>query len=356
LTINNEDDNTPDGTSDTEFEQIVAAGLTSLTVTDAVTDADNQSDEETVIDLDDTTSLTSVDATEALGGVDLTVDSLADGATIDLQNVDDTEGDANDAVTVTFGADTGADDVTFTGGAGEETITITNGELDDLSVNVGGGNDTVTLTGASGENIEIDGGAGGDTLTGSDSGDEISGGAGGDTLAGGAGADTLSGGAGNDTFVFDGSVGSADVGNDITDFNDAGADDIDFTTNAATGTGITAGDFQAATVETEDGDVAAAGGFAFVTDAENNSTAASLGDTDVAAFLADLDGAGTSSFEFNEADNVLYLAVTDGTDTGVFLADDQNADTVIDAGDLTQIVELAGVTTVNADDFADFTV
>ena len=142
----------------------------------------------------------------------------------------------------------------------------------------------------------------------------------------------------------------ADVINSFVSTNDI----IDFTgTSDVAGTGITDGTFTASAVVVGGGAVAASTGFHFVTDA-GGATAAGLTAANAAAFLADVDGAAGSSFAFANADNVVYLAITDGTDTGIFLADDANGDTVIDAGDLTLLITLAGVTTIAAADFADF--
>ncbi|MBZ0329351.1 DUF4214 domain-containing protein [Halomonas sp. ANAO-440] len=188
-------------------------------------------------------------------------------------------------------------------------------------------------------------------LTGTAGDDVLVGGAGNDTINGGAGSDLLTGGTGDDIFIFDGAVGSGDRDNLITDFGN-GANLINFSTVASDGTGITADTFQA--VGVSEGAETAGGGFAFVFDASaSNNTAETLSEADVAAFLADVDGGG-SAFEFSNSDNILYVAVSDGTDTGIFLANDQNGDTVIDAGDLELIVTLQGVTEITAADLADF--
>ena len=194
------------------------------------------------------------------------------------------------------------------------------------------------------------GSAGSDYLLGSDNANVINGDNGNDFIEGRGGTDTLTGGGGDDVFIFDGAVGATDQGNQITDFDAAGADRLDFTTNAATGTGITPGDFRE--VDNFPAPVVADSGLMFIIDAQGN-TAASLDVADVAAFVADPEGVG-NGFGFSNVDNVFYLAATDGTDTGIYLADDQNGTTVIDAGDLTRIVTLSGVTSVEAADFEDF--
>jgi hypothetical protein len=175
LTINLALGDTTDANADaavTTFEEISAASLTTLVVTDEYDSSDADS-RELVLDLDDTTSLTSVDATGAQGGTDITIDGLADSANINLVQSDDASADATDNLTITFVGDTGADDVTITVGDAAHTITITNGDLDDLEINAGDGIDTVNLTGAQGDNIEINLGAGADVVTGSNDDDEI---------------------------------------------------------------------------------------------------------------------------------------------------------------------------------------
>ena len=217
LTINN----LGDDTDEVSFANgILAAGVTSLVVTDGNDTA--QDTTTNVINLDDTLGLVSVDLSGALGGTDLTVEALADAATINMVQSDDVEEDAADALTITYVGDTGADDVEITGGGNDESVTITNGNMDDLVINMGGGDDTVNLYGMDGENVEVDGGAGNDSITAGDDGGEYFGGTGADTITGGIGDDTMVGGAGADTFVFVG----AEIGNDTVDFT--AGDKLDF--------------------------------------------------------------------------------------------------------------------------------
>ena len=193
LTVNVKLGKTTDANADaaqTTFNEISAAKITSFTVTDEY-DLSDAAAIETVIDLDDTTALTTVDASKAQGGVDLTLDGLADSATINLVQKDDNGNDEEDALTITYVGDTGADKVTITGGADVETITITNGDMDDLIINVGDGANVVNLTGMTGDNVEITGGKNVDTITGGNDGDEIFAGEGADIINGGAGADVI---------------------------------------------------------------------------------------------------------------------------------------------------------------------
>jgi hypothetical protein len=213
-----------DETAATTFNEISATGLTSVTITDAVTDADGVATRENVIDLDDTTSLVTVDASGAIGGVSLALDGLADAATINLLQVDDNDDDARDDLSITFVGDTGADDVTITGGDDIEEITITNGDLDDLSINTAGGNDVINLTGATGDNIEITTGAGNDTVTGTADDEEYNLGAGNDIFNQSGGGDQIVTGAGTDEYNLDAFTTTGD--DVITDFT-VGTDNID---------------------------------------------------------------------------------------------------------------------------------
>ncbi|MCB1518767.1 MAG: hypothetical protein KDJ19_14285 [Hyphomicrobiaceae bacterium] len=163
-------------------------------------------------------------------------------------------------------------------------------------------------------------------------------------------AKTISGSQGTNLFTFDGT--SATGLNTITNFSGAGGegDRVKFATNEAAGTGIDTGGFAALAVG---GDIQAADGFNFVTDPGSNKPA-SLSANDVAAFLADVNGLGTSSFQFANADNSVYIAATDGTDLGIYLAQSGNLDQVIDASELTQIAQLQNVTSISAADLFGF--
>jgi hypothetical protein len=349
LTIDNGDD---DGTNNTTMNGVAAAGLTSLVVTDSynlVDHAAGDTDYETVINLDDTVALTSVDVTGAHGGVDLTLEAMADAATINLANTDDVEADANDELNITFSGDTGADDVVITGGAGEENIIITNGDMDDLTINTAGGNDEITLTGLQGDNIEVDAGAGNDTVVGTSGDDEITGGAGTDSITGAGGADLMAGGAGADTFFFtSGSSTTTSTGYDvITDFTVA--DDIlDFAAGSTLHVADTA-DVDVATNSgnATDGDVHAdiVDGF-LVLSAESgvasdlaafDTLAEVLAAVEEAVIAAEVGGAADHDvlvgFEFNGS---TYIAEYDYTD----------GDNTTDTAALTNLVELSGLTGV----------
>ena len=70
--------------------------------------------------------------------------------------------------------------------------------------------------------------------------------------------------------------------------------------------------------------------------------------------LADVDGLNTSSFTAADVDDVFYFAVTDGTDTGIFKFESNDADLVIDADEITLIATLTAQTSVDAGSLADF--
>ena len=243
----------------------------------------------------------------------------------------------------------------FLNGATAATVTVggTNVGADQVSniENIIGTNGKDILTGDGLANI-ISGGTGNDTITGGAGDDTITGGAGDDIITGGAGADSLTGGAGNNRFFFNGARGSTDVLNSITDFDLAGtANLIDFITNAATFNGGNYGKFGAIAVADGARIVTMSDGFSFVT-AVNGNVAASLAVGDVANFLANVDGLG-ADFIFDSPDQVGYIAVTDGTDLGIYLAE-QDIFSGIGVGDLTLIATLNGVTAITAANLVDF--
>ena len=111
----------------------------------------------------------------------------------------------------TFLQGTSQENLTVTGGAGNDLITT--GDGDDV-LNGGEGNDT--LNGGNGidfffgdeGNDTLNGGAGNDFIDGGDGNDTLNGGSGNDLLGGGAGADIIDGGDGIDTLIY-GSSNSA---------------------------------------------------------------------------------------------------------------------------------------------------
>lgn len=109
------------------------------------------------------------------------------------------------------------------GGEGDDTLTASGGKAN--SLNGGEGNDTLTASG--GKKNFLDGGDGNDVVSGGAGMDAIYGGNGDDVLYGGGGKkDFLYGGAGSDTFVFNMSTGAKTLGADFTLFGPE-ADKID---------------------------------------------------------------------------------------------------------------------------------
>ncbi len=271
------------------------------------------------------------------GADDDTIDGGAGDDVIDAGADDDTVVyDAADTTSVDGGADTDTLDATA---GGAVTIDLSAGVLVNFETLLGSGS-ADTLTGNATAATTINAGGGADTVTG---------GTGNDTIDGGAGVDELTGGAGNDTFTL------AD-GDSITDF--ATADDlIDVNEAVVVAPGATT--------------FLSKGAFGqdhFVTNgvtALTGANALSLSTTDVADFLADFDGIGGAAFGMTYEDPlnitgtsyVAYISVTDGTDTGLFLATQTgNGDNVIDAAELTLVGVLENVTSgLGGTNFTDFT-
>jgi hypothetical protein len=326
-----------DNTGATTFNEISAASITSLTITDAIADADAVAAIETVINLDDTTRLATVDASGAQGGVNLNIEALADNATINLVQSDDEGNDAADSVTISFIGDTGADGVTITGGGAAEIITLANGDMDDLVVNAGGAvagtRNEIDASAITGDNIELNGGDGDDLITGSAvDGTEINGGNGFNILNGGAGNDIIIGGTGVDTVVAGAGndVISTGAGNDVIT-GGAGADTM--TGGAGADRFVQAlGDSVASSAQTFVGAVIAVGDtitFGNGVDVITDFTAGAGGDT------VDVDNAGDAVTAIGQnqlalTDNDLFF-LSGAFTNGVFViaADGAGADTLI---------------------------
>ncbi len=240
------------------------------------------------------------------------------------------------------------------------TLNITDGWD---TVNIVGNTPSVIRSNAMDDNDELSGTDGDDLIIGSIFNDILRGLAGNDTINGGDGADTIYGGDGadtlwgddefgqayGDTFMFDGAIDSLDRGNIIKDFRggtifDHDVDKIGFVSEQSGGTGISETAYQSTEFANWNSDVVASAKFAFVTSGMGG--AASFDSADVASYLANVDGQ-HHGFIFNNADNTLYIAVTDvaGQNLAIFLAHSQNDDTVIDANELSHIVTLEGVNT-----------
>jgi Ca2+-binding RTX toxin-like protein len=179
---------------------------------------------------------------EALDGQ--TIAGVADAFVVKL--VDESSGVGGQPIRGTASDDVlvgGDGDDSIVGDAGNDSIyggdgddSINGGEGDD-SIEGGDGNDSISggggnaiLDGGSGndyleggamygsqEEVWLRGGDGNDTLIGGGGSDTLDGGAGNDTLVGGAANDLLTGGDGADRFVFDATLGAANI-DTITDF------------------------------------------------------------------------------------------------------------------------------------------
>jgi len=294
-------------------------------------------------------------------------DTLSGGAGNDLL----TGGAGNDTFRITAGTDTitdlgDGDDVLIVSAGAIANATIvanytatsatTNAGIVNLSINNGinadltaaGGSTGYTLTASTGNSPNLLA----STLTGSRFADTLIGGAGNDILTGGGGADVLTGGAGNNQFVFNGAVGSTDINNRITDFGVGTGHTIDFIAPAPGGPGITQDrGFQELNITTP-GTYTSFRGFVFIS--VPGRSAQNLTEAGVAEFLANLSGNNDTRFQFNNLNDVFYLAVTDGKNLGIYLADDLNATSRIDAADLTLIVTLENRVLISANELLDF--
>ncbi|MDC1282300.1 hypothetical protein N8Z18_00865, partial [bacterium] len=338
ITVSNADD---DDNAQTVFNEISAVGLTALTITDGY-DLSDANSQETVIDLDDTAALTSIDASAALGGVNLDIDDLGASATINLVQADDVADDAADALTIAITGGTTADNLTINDGGAASSVTITSGDFDGLTINMGGGNDTVTLTGAVGDGTTVNGDAGNDILIGHNDDDVINGGAGNDYIRGGTGTDTLSGGAGDDNFVFHSASSNSDTIDDWTAADDVIVFGADEATNAAdvfdagavvlAGTDPDAGTDTAATDGTETITALAAADYAEVTAATGTLDDNHVTVVDIAAGYADLealydafDGGGDGGGS-NESHIIIFMNST-SNDVEMWYVSDTGTDT-----------------------------
>jgi S-layer protein len=105
--------------------------------------------------------------------------------------------------TLTTSTETASDVITFTGGAGVDSLTT--GTAGTYVVDLGEGSTNTFAGGAlvaavSGNTANVTGGAGADTITTGANADTVNGGAGDDIITGGLGADVINGGLGSDTY------------------------------------------------------------------------------------------------------------------------------------------------------------
>lgn len=174
--------------------------------------------------------------------------------------------------------------------------------------------------------------------------------AGDDTIVGGAGADTILGGAGSDTFVFAGTNAAgltAEAGDSILDFSVA-SDVIVFAGAALiNGAGTTGGTYASSEFTEVAYNSAAAvaivsGAAAFiyeVTGLSLNATSAANAATVASALDLAFDFANNTA-----ANGDFIFAVSDGTNSYIWLYDGNTSDATFDAGEMTLLSTLSGVT------------
>jgi Ca2+-binding RTX toxin-like protein len=163
-------------------------------------------------------------------------------------------GDGNDAIegqdgtdTVIFNASASADTIFVAPNGGDVVVVGSNGSLDingveNLVIKAGAGDDTITASNGLSTltALTIDGGSGNDTITGGDGNDTLIGGDGDDVVNGGRGNDIALLGSGNDQFIWNPGDGSDIVegqsGFDTLTFNGANiAENFNLTANGARG-------------------------------------------------------------------------------------------------------------------------
>jgi hypothetical protein len=210
---------------------------------------------------------------------------------------------------------------------------------------------TINASGTIGiHGIKIISGSGNDTITGTNNDDVIITGAGKDTITGGAGKDTITTGAGRDTIITATLAVDRDI---ITDFTvGTGGDALSFAVNSLT-SGSTpnnlAGDAPVTHIKNvaASGNLSAAPGeYIFLISVENVLGALSLNGTTVLDALV----AGPSSGTITTAaagDKLVFL-VSNGTDVGVYLGNDADTNSTIDASEIELIAVLQGVSSVTS--------
>jgi hypothetical protein len=352
----------------------LAAGIDSNTTVSGLVSGASITYEDAASASGDVLTADVTDATKAGSNSDVLNVAISDDGTVDFGelaaagvedlnlSVEDTDPDATGSV---FSYDVAS----ATGALETLTVTGSSTSLDLSGTGLAATTEAVDATGYDGDfdvsiasgganGVQIDTGEGGDSVTGGDAADVIDTGAGDDTIVGGAGADELTGGTGDDTFEFD-LGGTLSEDNVITDFT-VGDDTISGEGSDDFTDGITANDIANAgsvnTIEVDGSNVTVNNGVEIVTDASGSgNTADSLSATDVAAYLADVDGGGNGVvFDNTVATDELFFLVSDGTDSALFFADEDggaSTDAVVDADELTNVVTLQGVsdpTTITA--------
>lgn len=311
-------------------------------------------------DGDNTVGATELTAAQAQN-VSIIDGGTAEGSVVTVGVADATTPGQDDTVGVTLDNDDGDIDVDNIVIDGVETLDVTvntdtesvisaldHQDFDTLNIDGAGDLDLTTANVAANQNTTIDGSEATGDLTldlqeSTTNGMAIQGGSGDDTINGGEGDDVITGNGGDDTFLI-ADVATAIGSDTITDFTAGGSGDVISSLDVASAD-TTGANFDYSEEAIDGADVTAtADDLEVVTDGSGSgNTADSLSDADVEAFLADVDGDGNGLIGNQTNADDFFVAVSDGTDTGIFLVDqDTNADAV-EAGELNLLLTLQGI-------------
>jgi len=183
------------------------------------------------------------------------------------------------------------------------------------------------VTGTGGKDYIV-GSTADNALSGGGDVDYIDGGAGDDTITGGAGNDTLKGGDGVDTFVF--STVATNGSDTVTDFVAGTGGDILKVNGLATLTGST-GNFLAATAAATSATTIA------------SYKALAVGDAAAADWANVAAKIGAAIDESGAGSEKTVIAIDNGTDTRVYLYQNDGTDNAVQAAELTLVGTLSGV-------------
>jgi hypothetical protein len=312
----------------------------------------------TSIDASDLDSALTIDAADR-GATALTITGGFDGDSIAMENTGDvlTGGAGTDTLVIDFNAILGGIEVDLS--ATDQVVSM-NGSANGA---VQSGFENVDLSSFSGFGAVVTGSDDANTITGTANADQITGGAGADTIDGGAGDDNITGGAGDDTFVYNEGDG-ADTINDFAVGDDAF--DLDNTAGNLVQDGGGNGNVDITGVDIVDAgaDLTIADGLLIIDNGDADiADADGLTAANIADRLNDLsdDNNGTGAdniVSFNNANDEFLVAISDGTNTVIAEVDAGGGDTDIDAGEITVLMTLVGVSdagTLTAANFDGFT-
>lgn len=331
----------------TTIASITANGVENITLSTANLGADDT----TVAGVSGGLAVTALTA-NTLQNLTVTSDTLVNIGTVTATTVNTIDASAAaGGMTVNYAAATnsavtGSTAVTYTGGAGVDTITAATAGTN--SISTGAGNDVVTM-GISTLKNTIDLGAGNDSIQ----------------LAGATASifDTITTGTGVDTIKFDHADALANTPAIakvvVTDFTvGSGGDKLDLDSNIASNNATILVNFQQVAAG-----AATTAGSGMVAIADNIDMSAVTNQATLnAAVTAVLTTTTANTLtDFNNAASELYIAIDDGADTYVLLLESNGTDTAFDAttaqDNATLMVKLTGVTDVTkltTDNFVDF--